>query len=32
MFAGRHFNRSVILLCVWWYLAYNLSALGIWKR
>jgi putative transposase len=25
MFAGRHFNRSVILLCVRWYLAYNLS-------
>jgi transposase-like protein len=25
MFSGRHFNRSVILLCVRWYLAYNLS-------
>jgi putative transposase len=25
MFKGRHFNRSVILLCVRWYLAYNLS-------
>ena len=25
MFAGRHFDRSVILLCVRWYLAYNLS-------
>lgn len=23
--SGRHFNRSVILLCVRWYLAYNLS-------
>ncbi len=22
---GRHFDRSVILLCVRWYLAYNLS-------
>lgn len=25
MFNGRHFERSVILLCVRWYLAYNLS-------
>jgi transposase-like protein len=25
MFKGRHFNRSVILLCVRWYLAYSLS-------
>jgi transposase-like protein len=25
MFKGRHFNPSVILLCVRWYLAYNLS-------
>ncbi len=25
MFKGRHFDRSVILLCVGWYLAYNLS-------
>ena len=25
MFSGRRFNRSVILLCVRWYLAYNLS-------
>jgi putative transposase len=25
VFKGRHFNRSVILLCVRWYLAYNLS-------
>ena len=25
MFKGRHFDRSVILLCVQWYLAYNLS-------
>jgi putative transposase len=25
MFKGRHFDRSVLLLCVRWYLAYNLS-------
>ncbi|MER8376915.1 IS6 family transposase [Mesorhizobium sp. M0488] len=25
MFKGRHFDRSVILQCVRWYLAYNLS-------
>ena len=25
MFEGRHFDRSVILLCIRWYLAYNLS-------
>ncbi|MEZ5784673.1 MAG: IS6 family transposase [Rhizobiaceae bacterium] len=25
MFNGRHFDRSIILLCVRWYLAYNLS-------
>jgi transposase-like protein len=25
MFKGRHFDRSVILLCVRWHLAYNLS-------
>jgi transposase-like protein len=25
MFKGRHFGRSVILLCVRWYLAYGLS-------
>ena len=25
MFKGRHFDRSVILLWVRWYLAYNLS-------
>ena len=25
MFKGRHFDRSMILLCVRWYLAYNLS-------
>jgi hypothetical protein len=24
-FKGRHFDRSVILLCIRWYLAYNLS-------
>ncbi|BCH21694.1 IS6 family transposase [Mesorhizobium sp. L-8-3] len=25
MFKGRHFDQSVILLCIRWYLAYNLS-------
>jgi hypothetical protein len=25
MFKGRHFDRSVILLRIRWYLAYNLS-------
>jgi putative transposase len=25
VFKGRQFDRSVILLCVRWYLAYNLS-------
>lgn len=25
MFKGRHFDKSVILLCVRWYLAYYLS-------
>ena len=25
MFKGRHFDRSVILLCIRWYLAYKLS-------
>ncbi|ERI15303.1 hypothetical protein O206_19695 [Ochrobactrum sp. EGD-AQ16] len=25
MFKGRHFDKSVIILCVRWYLAYNLS-------
>jgi putative transposase len=25
VFKGRHFDRSVVLLCVRWYLAYNLS-------
>ena len=25
MFKGCHFDRSVILLCVHWYLAYGLS-------
>ena len=25
MFKGRHFDRSVIMLCVRWYLAYGLS-------
>jgi transposase-like protein len=25
VFKGRHFDRSIILLCIRWYLAYNLS-------
>ncbi|GAA5542218.1 Transposase and inactivated derivatives-like protein [Ochrobactrum soli] len=25
MFKGHHFDKSVILLCVRWYLTYNLS-------
>jgi transposase-like protein len=25
VFKGRHFDGSVILLCIRWYLAYNLS-------
>jgi putative transposase len=25
VFKGRHFDRSVLLLCIRWYLAYNLS-------
>ncbi len=25
MFKGRHFDRSVILLCVRWYPAYGMS-------
>ncbi|GEO17482.1 IS6 family transposase [Microvirga aerophila] len=25
MFKGRHFDRTVILLCIRWYLAYNLT-------
>jgi len=25
MFKGRHFDKSVIILCVRWYLTYNLS-------
>jgi transposase-like protein len=29
VFKGRHFDRSVILLCVRWYLAYNLSLRNI---
>ncbi|RUU72701.1 IS6 family transposase, partial [Mesorhizobium sp. M7A.F.Ca.MR.362.00.0.0] len=31
MFKGRQFDQSVILLCVRWYLAYNLS-LRDWKE
>jgi putative transposase len=29
MFKGRHFDRSVVLLCVRWYLAYGLSLRGL---
>jgi transposase-like protein len=25
MFKGRHFDRTIILLCVRWYLPYNLN-------
>jgi len=25
LFAGRHFDREVIILCVLWYLRYKLS-------
>ena len=25
LFRGRHFDREVIILCVRWYLRYNLS-------
>jgi transposase-like protein len=25
LFAGRHFNRDVIILCVRWYLRFKLS-------
>ncbi len=34
VFKGRHFDRSVILLCIRWYLAYNLSLrnLGVQSR
>ena len=27
LFAGRHFDREVIILCVRWYLRYKLSDL-----
>lgn len=29
MFKGRHFEQSVILLCVRWYLAYGLGLLDL---
>lgn len=29
MFKGRHFDQSVILLCVRWYFAYGLSLLNL---
>jgi transposase-like protein len=32
MFKGRHFDRSVILLCVRWYLAYGLSLRNLAER
>lgn len=28
LFAGRHFDHEVIILCVRWYLRYNHHALG----
>ena len=28
LFAGRHFDREVIILCVRWYLRYKLSLRG----
>jgi hypothetical protein len=31
LFAGRHFDREVIILCVRWYLRYN-SASGTWSK
>ena len=31
MFKGRHFDQSVILLCVRWYLP-TISACAIWKK
>ncbi|EIM30969.1 transposase [Microvirga lotononidis] len=31
MFKGRHFDRTVILLCTRWYLAYNLSLRNLVK-
>lgn len=32
LFAGRHFDREVIILCVRWYLRYKLSLRAIWLR
>lgn len=29
MFKRRHFDCTVILLCVRWYLAYSLSQMGV---
>jgi putative transposase len=31
VFKGRHFDRSVILLCIRWYPAYSLSLRGLEK-
>lgn len=31
MFKGRHFDQSVILLCVRWYLL-TISACPIWRK
>jgi transposase-like protein len=31
LFAGRHFDREVIILCVRWYLRTS-SASGTWSR
>ena len=31
LFAGRHFDSEIILLCVRWYLRFKLAC-GIWWR
>jgi transposase-like protein len=31
LFAGPHFDREVIILCVRWYLRYKLTSV-IWSR
>jgi transposase-like protein len=32
LFAGRHFDREVIILCVRWYLCATSSVSGTWSR
>jgi transposase-like protein len=32
LFAGRHFDREVIILCVRWYLCATTSATATWSR